>query len=104
KYSIQFRLFNSHIGVAVGCGWQTFVAYVNVGCYYVIGVPLGVLTGFYFNWGAKGIWIGMLGGTLMQTIILMWVIFRTDWNKEVEASMKRLDKWDDKVIEPLLKN
>ncbi|KAG9159731.1 hypothetical protein Leryth_007754 [Lithospermum erythrorhizon] len=40
-------------GVAVGCGWQTFVAYVNVGCYYVIGVPLGVLTGFYFNWGAK---------------------------------------------------
>ncbi|KAG9159730.1 hypothetical protein Leryth_007754 [Lithospermum erythrorhizon] len=90
-------------GVAVGCGWQTFVAYVNVGCYYVVGVPLGVLMGFYFKWGAKGIWIGMLGGTLLQTIILMWVTFTTDWNKEVEASMKRLDNWDDKV-EPLLKN
>ncbi|KAK8330587.1 hypothetical protein V6Z11_A10G015400 [Gossypium hirsutum] len=32
-------------GVAVGCGWQTFVAYVNVGCYYVVGIPLGCLLG-----------------------------------------------------------
>ncbi|KAK3127164.1 hypothetical protein QOZ80_7AG0569240 [Eleusine coracana subsp. coracana] len=36
-------------GVAVGCGWQAFVAYVNVGCYYIAGVPLGVFLGF----GAK---------------------------------------------------
>ena len=40
-------------GVAVGCGWQAFVAYVNVGCYYVVGVPLGVFLGFYLRMGAK---------------------------------------------------
>lgn len=40
-------------GVAVGCGWQAFVAYVNVGCYYIIGIPLGVLLGFKFDLGAK---------------------------------------------------
>ncbi|VAH69572.1 unnamed protein product [Triticum turgidum subsp. durum] len=40
-------------GVAVGCGWQQFVAYVNVGCYYIVGVPLGVLLGFVFNFGVK---------------------------------------------------
>ncbi|XP_042490791.1 protein DETOXIFICATION 40-like [Macadamia integrifolia] len=80
-------------GVAVGCGWQTFVAYVNVGCYYVVGIPLGALLGFKYNLGAKGIWSGMIGGTTMQTIILLWVTFRTDWRKEVEKSMKRLDKW-----------
>ncbi|CAL5200541.1 unnamed protein product [Lathyrus oleraceus] len=88
-------------GVAVGCGWQAFVAYVNVGCYYLVGVPLGVILGFYFNFGAKGLWLGMLGGTTMQTIILMWVTFRTDWNKEVEASLQRLNEWEDKK-EPLL--
>ncbi|KAK7261088.1 hypothetical protein RIF29_27392 [Crotalaria pallida] len=82
-------------GVAVGCGWQTFVAYVNVGCYYGVGIPLGALLGFYFNFGVKGIWLGMLGGTVMQTIILMWVTFRTDWNKEVEEATKRLNKWED---------
>ncbi|KAF7811156.1 protein DETOXIFICATION 40-like [Senna tora] len=40
-------------GVAVGCGWQAFVAYVNIGCYYVIGVPLGCLLGFYFDLGVR---------------------------------------------------
>ncbi|CAJ2660310.1 unnamed protein product [Trifolium pratense] len=88
-------------GVAVGCGWQAFVAYVNVGCYYIVGIPLGAVLGFYFNFGAKGIWLGMLGGTTMQTIILMWVTFRTDWNKEVEEAAKRLNKWEERK-EPLL--
>ncbi|XP_022776637.1 protein DETOXIFICATION 40-like [Durio zibethinus] len=88
-------------GVAVGCGWQAFVAYVNVGCYYVVGIPLGSLLGFYFNLGAKGIWSGMIGGTVMQTLILIWVTFRTDWKKEVEEARTRLDKWEDK--QPILK-
>jgi len=87
-------------GVAVGCGWQAFVAYVNVGCYYVVGVPLGCLLGFYFDLGAAGLWGGMIGGTLMQNVILFWVIFRTDWNKEVAAAVERLHKWEDKT--PLL--
>ncbi|CAL5345717.1 unnamed protein product [Camellia sinensis] len=69
-------------GVAVGCGWQAFVAYVNVGCYYVVGIPLGALLGFKFNLGAKGIWSGMIMGTMIQTIILIWVTFRTNWDKE----------------------
>uniref|UniRef100_J3MYB3 Protein DETOXIFICATION n=1 Tax=Oryza brachyantha TaxID=4533 RepID=J3MYB3_ORYBR len=30
-------------GVAIGSGWQAIVAYVNIGCYYFIGVPIGVL-------------------------------------------------------------
>ncbi|XP_058220309.1 protein DETOXIFICATION 40-like [Rhododendron vialii] len=92
-------------GVAVGCGWQAFVAYVNVGCYYMIGVPLGVLLGFYFKMEAKGLWAGMIGGTIMQTFILIWVTFRTNWTKEVEEARKRLDKWDDKkepVLVPIL--
>ncbi|XP_028085914.1 protein DETOXIFICATION 40-like isoform X1 [Camellia sinensis] len=90
-------------GVAVGCGWQAFVAYVNVGCYYVVGIPLGALLGFKFNLGAKGIWSGMITGTLIQTIILIWVTFRTNWDREVEKSRDRLDKWaDNKEEEPLL--
>uniref|UniRef100_A0A452XMB8 Protein DETOXIFICATION n=1 Tax=Aegilops tauschii subsp. strangulata TaxID=200361 RepID=A0A452XMB8_AEGTS len=72
-------------GMAVGCGWQAFVAYVNVGCYYVVGVPLGCLLGFYFDLGAAGIWCGMIGGTFMQTVILVWVTIRTNWDSEVRT-------------------
>lgn len=91
-------------GVAVGCGWQAFVAYVNVGCYYVVGIPLGCVLGFKFDLGAKGIWSGMIGGTVMQTLILVWVTYRTDWGKEVEKAKQRLDKWEDKEDQPLLKD
>ena len=38
--------------MAVGCGWQAFVAYVNIACYYGIGIPLGCVLGFYFDLGA----------------------------------------------------
>uniref|UniRef100_A0A1J3G033 Protein DETOXIFICATION n=1 Tax=Noccaea caerulescens TaxID=107243 RepID=A0A1J3G033_NOCCA len=87
-------------GVAVGCGWQTYVAYVNIGCYYFVGIPIGCVLGFTFDFQAKGIWSGMIGGTLMQTLILLYVTYRTDWDKEVEKARKRLDMWDDKK-EPL---
>ena len=33
-------------GVAVGSGWQALVAYINLGCYYIFGVPLGCLLCF----------------------------------------------------------
>ena len=38
-------------GVAVGSGWQSYVAYINLGCYYLIGLPLGILMGWVFHQG-----------------------------------------------------
>ena len=40
-------------GNIIGCGWQQFVAYVNVDSYYIVGVPLGAVLGFFFYLGAK---------------------------------------------------
>ncbi|CAI9094791.1 OLC1v1030585C1 [Oldenlandia corymbosa var. corymbosa] len=80
-------------GVAVGAGWQSSVAYVNVGCYYLIGVPIGVILGYVFNLQVKGVWIGMLIGTLMQTIVLVVMTLRTDWNKQVLDAQQRVNKW-----------
>jgi hypothetical protein len=36
-------------GVAIGAGWQSLVAFINIGCYYFIGIPLGALFGFKLN-------------------------------------------------------
>jgi Na+-driven multidrug efflux pump len=47
-----FTLKLNFAGVAVGCGWQAFVAYVNIACYYGIGIPLGCVLGFHFDLGA----------------------------------------------------
>ncbi|KAG8057068.1 hypothetical protein GUJ93_ZPchr0002g23691 [Zizania palustris] len=79
-------------GVAVGSGWQAMVAYVNVGCYYLIGIPIGVLLGWRFNLGVLGIWAGMIVGTAIQTLILAYVTMRCDWNKEVWKASERVQR------------
>ncbi|KAF3338698.1 hypothetical protein FCM35_KLT17535 [Carex littledalei] len=38
-------------GVAVGSGWQSLVAYVNIGSYYLIGVPFGIIFEWTFHYG-----------------------------------------------------
>ncbi|KAK9221653.1 hypothetical protein WN944_010080 [Citrus x changshan-huyou] len=38
-------------GVAIGSGWQAIVAYVNLACYYIMGLPMGCLLGFKTSLG-----------------------------------------------------
>uniref|UniRef100_A0A7N1A864 Uncharacterized protein n=1 Tax=Kalanchoe fedtschenkoi TaxID=63787 RepID=A0A7N1A864_KALFE len=72
--------------VAIGAGWQAFVAYVNIACYYLFGMPMGLLLGYTLGFGVQGIWIGMISGTFVQTFVLVLMIYRTNWNKEVSES------------------
>ncbi|CAN4101427.1 unnamed protein product [Withania somnifera] len=80
-------------GVAVGGGWQALVAYINLGCYYIFGLPLGFILGYVAKFGAKGLWLGMIAGTSLQTLLLLIVLYKTNWNKEVEETNERMRKW-----------
>ncbi|CAO2821208.1 unnamed protein product [Amaranthus hypochondriacus] len=88
-------------GVAVGGGWQAIVAYINLACYYVFGLPLGYILGYVADFGVTGIWAGMIAGTSLQTLILLFILYRTNWTKEVEETSNRMRKWggqDIKVV------
>ncbi|CAM8984158.1 unnamed protein product [Rhodiola kirilowii] len=80
-------------GVAIGAGWQAFVAYVNIACYYLFGMPMGLLFGFKFDFGVEGIWLGMMSGTVVQTFVLFFMIYKTNWNKEASIASDRIRKW-----------
>uniref|UniRef100_A0A5B7BZM1 Protein DETOXIFICATION n=1 Tax=Davidia involucrata TaxID=16924 RepID=A0A5B7BZM1_DAVIN len=80
-------------GVAIGGGWQALVAYINLGCYYIFGLPLGFFLGYKENLGVKGLWWGMICGTALQTLLLLFVLYNTNWNKEVEQTTERMRKW-----------
>ncbi|KAF2317632.1 hypothetical protein GH714_032818 [Hevea brasiliensis] len=80
-------------GVAVGAGWQLLVAFINTGCYYIIGLPIGAVLGYKINLGVKGIWSGMLAGCVLQIIILTFVFLRTNWNKEALKAEERIRTW-----------
>ncbi|KAF3432950.1 hypothetical protein FNV43_RR24052 [Rhamnella rubrinervis] len=80
-------------GVAIGGGWQAMVAYINLACYYVFGLPLGCLLGYLAKLGVEGIWSGMICGTALQTLLLCIILYRTNWNKEVEETAQRMKRW-----------
>ncbi|XP_026391076.1 protein DETOXIFICATION 27-like isoform X2 [Papaver somniferum] len=73
-------------GVAIGSGWQASVAFINLGCYYVVGLPVGAILGWVFNLGVSGIWSGMIGGTAVQTLILMIITVRCDWDMQAKRA------------------
>ncbi|KAG8381280.1 hypothetical protein BUALT_Bualt06G0106100 [Buddleja alternifolia] len=80
-------------GVAIGGGWQALVAYINLACYYVFGLPLGYVLGYVVNLGVVGIWGGMIAGVALQTVLLIFILYRTNWNKEVEQTTERMRTW-----------
>ncbi|KAG4931682.1 hypothetical protein AAZX31_17G234200 [Glycine max] len=80
-------------GVAVGAGWQSLVAYINIVCYYLVGLPAGIILGFKLGLGAEGIWSGMIAGIVLQTTILIIVTSIRNWKKEAEEAESRVRKW-----------
>nr|QEY08344.1 MATE efflux family protein member 2b [Crocus sativus] len=80
-------------GVAIGGGWQALVAYINLGCYYAFGLPLGCIFGYVFDWGVEGIWAGMLCGVALQTMILLVIVWRTNWKDEAKQAAERVRMW-----------
>ncbi|XP_054816117.1 protein DETOXIFICATION 20-like isoform X4 [Prosopis cineraria] len=93
-------------GVAVGAGWQSIVAYVNIGCYYIIGIPVGVVLSKVLHLQVKGIWMGMLFGTLVQTIVLTIITCKTDWDEQVLLARRRVDRYsvDDEETDTVTSN
>ncbi|KAJ0970276.1 hypothetical protein J5N97_023153 [Dioscorea zingiberensis] len=80
-------------GATIGGGWQALVAYINFGCYYLLGIPLAVTFGFLLHWGMQGIWVGMLCGNITQILILLTMVGKTNWKRQAAEAEKRLQFW-----------
>ncbi|KAK1353817.1 Protein DETOXIFICATION [Heracleum sosnowskyi] len=77
-------------GVARGTGWQGLGAYVNLGAYYLVGIPVALLLGFLVHLRTKGLWIGLLSGALVQGVLLAIITSLTDWKKQVRETRERV--------------
>ncbi|KAL2531634.1 MATE efflux family protein [Abeliophyllum distichum] len=69
-------------GVARGCGWQHIGAYVNLGAYYLVGIPVAFVLGFIVHLKGKGLWIGMVTGATVQSFLFSLITSLTDWEKQ----------------------
>ncbi|CAJ1977451.1 unnamed protein product [Sphenostylis stenocarpa] len=77
-------------GIARGCGWQHLGVYVNLGAFYLCGIPVAALLAFVVGVGGKGLWIGIQCGAFVQTILLSVITGSINWEKQAIKARKRL--------------
>uniref|UniRef100_A0A0A0LST1 Protein DETOXIFICATION n=1 Tax=Cucumis sativus TaxID=3659 RepID=A0A0A0LST1_CUCSA len=77
-------------GIARGCGWQKIGAYVNLGSYYIAGVPFGILLAFVFHVGGQGLWFGIMSALIVQASSLGIITIRTNWDQEAKKATERV--------------
>ncbi|XP_051126678.1 protein DETOXIFICATION 12-like [Andrographis paniculata] len=77
-------------GVARGCGWQHIGAYVNLGSYYLVGMPAALLLAFVLHLKGRGLWSGLLAGATVQCIALSAVTGITNWEKQALEARHRI--------------
>ncbi|KAL0450038.1 UNVERIFIED_CONTAM: protein DETOXIFICATION 14 [Sesamum latifolium] len=85
-------------GVARGSGWQHLGAYVNLGAFYLVGLPTAVLLGFLLRLRGKGLWLGLNMGSIAQSGMLSFVTCSMNWKKQ--AAMARQRMFDEEITDP----
>ncbi|KAK7269827.1 hypothetical protein RIF29_22584 [Crotalaria pallida] len=77
-------------GIARGCGWQHLGVYVNLGAFYLCGIPVAAALAFWVRLRGKGLWIGIQIGSIVQNVVLSVITSRINWEQQVVTASKRL--------------
>ncbi|XP_039055151.1 protein DETOXIFICATION 12-like isoform X2 [Hibiscus syriacus] len=77
-------------GIARGSGWQDLGAYINLTAYYLCGVLVAGVLGFWVQMRGKGLWIGIQSDALLQTLLLSAITSCIDWHKQARKARDRL--------------
>ncbi|XP_061994729.1 protein DETOXIFICATION 8-like isoform X1 [Rosa rugosa] len=77
-------------GVARGSGWQHLGAYVNLGAFYLVGLPVAMVLGFPVHLRGKGLWIGIVVGSAVQSTLLGCITCFTNWTKQAKLARDRI--------------
>ncbi|KAM3319168.1 protein DETOXIFICATION 16 [Capsicum chacoense] len=85
-------------GTARGCGWQKLGALVNLGAYYLIGLPCAVLLTFVVHLGGKGLWTGIISGSGLQALLLLLITLRTNWELQATKAMGRIQVSETAIV------
>ncbi|KAI3733897.1 hypothetical protein L6452_13355 [Arctium lappa] len=79
-------------GAAKGCGWQNTCAIINLGAYYVVGIPCALLFAFILHVGGMGLWLGIICALSVQVVALVVINLFTNWDDEAWKAVTRVQK------------
>ncbi|XP_030528495.1 protein DETOXIFICATION 48 [Rhodamnia argentea] len=73
-------------GVLRGSARPTIGANINLGSFYLIGMPVAIFMGFVAKVGFAGLWLGLLAAQGSCALLMLYVLCRTDWAVQVERA------------------
>ncbi|XP_021896134.1 protein DETOXIFICATION 14-like [Carica papaya] len=77
-------------GIARGSGRQDLGACVNLGAYYLCGIPVAAFLGFWAQMRGRGLWLGIQVGAFVQTLLLATITCCTNWEKQAAKARERV--------------
>ncbi|KAJ0545390.1 putative multi antimicrobial extrusion protein [Helianthus annuus] len=77
-------------GAARGCGWQNICAVINLGAYYIVGIPCALLFAFVLHVGGMGLWMGIICALSIQVVALIAINLSTNWTDEAWKAIHRV--------------
>ncbi|KAH0665729.1 hypothetical protein KY285_026935 [Solanum tuberosum] len=73
-------------GVLRGTARPKVGANINLGCFYLVGMPVAVGLSFYAGFDFEGLWLGLLAAQASCMVTMLLVLLRTDWDLEAERA------------------
>ncbi|KAG6409208.1 hypothetical protein SASPL_132242 [Salvia splendens] len=70
-------------GVLRGSARPTVGANINLGSFYLVGMPAAFVMGFWLRRGFPGLWLGLLAAQASCAVLMLVVLGRTDWRAQV---------------------
>ncbi|KAI3817238.1 hypothetical protein L1987_11027 [Smallanthus sonchifolius] len=77
-------------GAARGCGWQNVCAIINLGAYYIVGIPCALIFAFILHVGGMGLWMGIICALTVQVVALIAINLSTNWTDEALKATNRV--------------
>lgn len=75
-------------GVLRGSARPRAAANINLGSFYLAGMPVAVGLAFWGGFDFKGLWLGLLAAQTTCVVLMLVVIHRTDWDQQAERSQQ----------------
>ena len=88
--SIIGNMYASFLGYARALCLQFKASLITIGVHYLFCIPMAIYLAFFLDYKTMGLWLGYLCGVPFLAIFTGCLTLKSDWQKLVETSEKRI--------------
>ncbi|CAA3011755.1 DETOXIFICATION 49-like [Olea europaea subsp. europaea] len=89
-------------GVLRGTARPQLGANINLGCFYLVGMPIALWLGFYLGYDFKGLWLGLLAAQGSCAVTMLFLLVRTDWEHQAQRAKELTGATNEDIIDSLM--